>query len=363
MENAANHDRWMARCLQLARRGAGSAAPNPMVGSVLVRGERLLAEGWHERPGSGHAEVQCLRAFGPEQVPDDATLYVNLEPCAHHGRTPPCADLIIARGIRTVVIGHEDPFPAVSGQGVARLRSAGVNVRVGVLETEARWLNRRFLTSIREGRPYVLLKWARSADGLLDRAGRTVRAGTPISGAASNVLVHRWRSEEQAILVGGPTVLRDDPALTVRHVVGRQPLRVVLDRSGVAPAASRLFTDGLPTLLFTARTRPDIAVEQVLLPYGGDALGGLLKALHERQVRSVLVEGGARLHGAFLAAGLWDEARVIEAPVELGAGTPAPIPQGLPQHATRVEADRVVTYVRSAELRRPIMATLPDPWC
>ncbi|MEZ4756440.1 MAG: bifunctional diaminohydroxyphosphoribosylaminopyrimidine deaminase/5-amino-6-(5-phosphoribosylamino)uracil reductase RibD [Flavobacteriales bacterium] len=363
MENAVNHERWMARCLQLARRGATSAAPNPLVGSVLVQGDRALAEGWHERPGTGHAEVRCLSAFGPGAVPADATLYVNLEPCAHHGRTPPCADLIIARGIRSVVIGHEDPFPAVAGQGIARLRRAGISIHVGVLEAEARWLNRRFLTSIVAGRPYVVLKWARSADGLIDQAGRSVRGGTPISGAASNILVHRWRSEEQAILVGGMTVLHDDPSLTVRHVAGRQPLRVVLDRSGVAPAGSRLFTDGGPTLLFTGQPRPDINVEQLVISQGSNALDGILKVLHERQIRSVLVEGGARTHEAFFAAGLWDEARVIEAPLVLGSGTKAPSPQGVVQSAISVEADRVVTYARSAELRRPEMVTLSDPWC
>jgi diaminohydroxyphosphoribosylaminopyrimidine deaminase/5-amino-6-(5-phosphoribosylamino)uracil reductase len=363
METSMNHERWMARCLQLARHGASSAAPNPLVGALLVQGDRVLAEGWHTRPGSGHAEVNCLQAFGNGPVPADAVLLVNLEPCAHHGRTPPCADLIIARGIRTVVVGHEDPFPAVAGKGISRLRAAGIDVHVGVLEAEARWMNRRFLTSITRQRPYVILKWARSADGFMDRSGRTVRAGTPISCAASNVLVHRWRSEEQAIMVGGTTVLHDDPGLTVRHVSGRPPLRVVLDRSGIAPADSRLFTDGAPTLLFTDRHRTDIPVEQVLLPSGPEPLRAVLRELHDRGIRSLLVEGGARLHEAFLTSGLWDETRVIEAPLLLASGTSAPVARGIPAGIAVVDADRISTHVRTVELRRPERETLPDPWC
>ncbi len=353
----------MARCLQLARSGAGSAAPNPLVGAVMVQEGRILAEGWHQRPGTGHAEVQCLNAFGDGVVPADAILYVNLEPCAHHGRTPPCADLLIARGVRRVVIGHEDPFPAVAGRGIARLRAAGVHVEVGVMAEEARWMNRRFLTSVVEQRPYVVLKWARSLDGLLDKDGRNERSATAISCEESNVLVHRWRSEEQAILVGGTTVLRDDPRLTVRHVSGRQPLRVVLDRSGVAPAASALFTDGGATLLITGSYRSDVGVEQVIVTREDGVLPCLLQELHKREMRSLMVEGGARLHGAFLASDLWDEARIIEAPIELGSGTLAPAAKGILQSDIRVGVDRIRTCVRSAELRRPATATLSDPWC
>jgi diaminohydroxyphosphoribosylaminopyrimidine deaminase/5-amino-6-(5-phosphoribosylamino)uracil reductase len=231
------------------------------------------------------------------------------------------------------------------------------------MANEARWMNRRFLTSVEQQRPYVVLKWARSVDGLLDKAGRRERAGTAISSAESNVLVHRWRSEEQAILVGGNTVLRDDPSLTVRHVIGRQPLRVVLDRSGVAPADSVLFMDGGMTLLFTERDRSDVQVEQIIVARGDEVLPILLRELHKRDVRSLLVEGGARLHGAFLASGLWDEARIIEAPIALGSGTEAPAAHGILQSDMPLGADHIRTYVRSAELRRPVTATLSDPWC
>lgn len=314
----------MARCLQLAGNGAYTAAPNPLVGAVLVHGEHVLAEGWHQRPGEGHAEVRCLAAFGPEPVPADAVLYVNLEPCSHHGRTPPCVDLLIARGIRTVVVAHEDPFDKVSGNGIERLRSAGMEVRLGVMEEEARWLNRRFITSVTEHRPYVILKWARSADGLLDKMPRSERRGTPISGSSTQVLVHRWRAEEQAILVGGRTVLNDDPELTVRLVEGPSPTRLVLDRSGITPSCSKVYSQGPKTVLFNALHRSDVQVEQVTLEQGPMPIRTLLQVLHQREIRSVLVEGGARLLNAFMEHDLWDEARVITSPCELIEGTPAP---------------------------------------
>ena len=339
---------WMARCLQLAAHGALTAAPNPMVGALLVQGDRVLAEGWHQRPGEGHAEVRCLEAFGPGPVPSDAVLYVNLEPCSHHGRTPPCVDLVIARDIRTVVAAHEDPFGVVAGTGIARLRAAGVDVRVGVMEAEARWLNRRFITSICEARPYVVLKWARSQDGLLDRLPRAERSGTPISGPYGQVLVHRWRAEEQAILVGGRTVLNDDPELTVRLVHGAPPLRVVLDRSGIAPAGSKVFSRSPPTLLVNAIHRNDVLVEQVTLQMNIEPLPGLLHILHQRGIRSVLVEGGARLLNAFLEQGLWDEARVITGPVMLGKGTAAPTLPHPPSRSAMFDRDRIDLHYRTS---------------
>lgn len=341
----------MRRCLQLALNGAGHVAPNPLVGAVLVRGERILAEGWHRAVGGPHAEVECLRAYGDGPVPADATLYVNLEPCAHHGRTPPCTDLLIARQVRHVVIGCTDPNPLVAGKGIDRLRNAGVNVEVDVLQAECRWMNRRFITAFEKGRPYVVLKWARSADGFLDDHGRTAR----ISSSATDVLVHGWRAEEQAILVGSRTVLADDPELTVRHVAGRQPLRVVLDRGGIAPGASRVFKGEAPTLLFTsaARTVP-YTVEQCILPTGTAPLPPLLAELHRRGVRSLLVEGGAELHEHFLATGRWDEARVITGAAVLGGGTPAPHLEPPPVRTFAVGPDRIDLFTHA----HPV----PDTW-
>lgn len=319
-----DHSRWMRRCLQLARNGAGYAAPNPMVGAVLVQGERILAEGWHHARGASHAEVECLNAFGDGRVPDDAVMFVSLEPCSHKGLTPPCADLLVRRQIRTVVIGSTDPNPKVSGQGIGRLRDAGTEVITGVLEEECRWMNRRFITAMEQERPYIILKWVRSSDGFLDRQPRAERGVQRISCFTSDVLVHRWRSEEQAILVGSRTVVNDDPRLDVRHVAGRSPLRVVLDREGITPAASQVYDGSVPTLLFTARARAGLNVEQIIIPQGQEPIPVLFNELHRRGIRSILVEGGGELLAHFISAGLWDEAREIVGRTLLQNGTPAP---------------------------------------
>lgn len=355
----ANHERWMHRCLELAGLGAGSAAPNPMVGAVLVQEDRILSEGWHRSPGAPHAEASCLFAFGDQPIPEDAVLYVNLEPCAHHGRTPPCADLLIRRGVKRVVIAHRDPFPSVNGSGVARLRAAGIEVIEGVSEAESRWHNRRFLTSVQLGRPYVVLKWARSSDGFIDRFPREGRVVQRISGPATNVLVHRWRSEEQAILVGSRTVLHDDPRLDVRHVQGRSPLRVVLDRGGIAPSASHVFDGTIPTLLFSTNKREDVYAEQYLLNLSDDPITVLLTALQQREIRSVLVEGGAELLAQLIQRGMWDEARVITSHVRFGDGTPAPLITAAPCRTLTSDEDRINLFVNTAQQPEPLDAW---PW-
>ncbi len=340
-----DHTTWMQRCLQLARLGACTAAPNPLVGAVLVQGDRVLAEGWHHVAGRPHAEVECLRAYGDGPVPADAVMYVSLEPCAHHGRTPPCADLLIARGVKHVVVAHQDPFPQVAGRGIARLRDAGVLVEVGVCEAEARWTNRRFLTSVERERPYIVLKWARSIDGFLDRHPRHGRGVQRISAPATDVLVHRWRSEEQAILAGSRTVVNDDPQLTVRLVEGRQPLRVVIDRANITPARSRVFDDEAPTLLFNTDPRPDVHVEQVALSSASDVLPQVVNELHRRGIRSVLVEGGAELLGHFLRQGLWDEVREITGSTVFGRGTPVPAIPAAAARSERSGPDHVAWFV------------------
>lgn len=335
----------MRRCLQLARQGAVDAAPNPLVGAVLVQGDRVLSEGWHKAFGGPHAEVECLRAFGEGPVPADAVMYVNLEPCAHHGKTPPCADLLLARGVKHVVIAHTDPFPQVAGLGVARLRAAGVRVEVGACEAEARWMNRRFLTSVEKQRPYITLKWARSVDGFLDRHPRTERGVQRISTPETDVLVHRWRSEEQAILVGSRTVLNDDPQLNVRHIDGRQPLRIVIDRHNTAPAGSRVFDRSPGTLLFTGTKRDDVDVDQVVVDAGEQVIARVLNETHARGIRSLLVEGGAELLGHFLAGGHWDEVRRITGATAFGNGTPAPVLSVPPVRTLRSGDDVIDLFV------------------
>lgn len=349
---------WMQRALQLARRGADGAAPNPLVGAVLIRNGQVLAEGWHKAAGGPHAEVECLKAFGDGPVPDDAVMFVSLEPCSHHGRTPPCCDLLIQRGVKRVMVAHQDPFPQVAGRGIERLRAAGVEVTLGLEEAEARWTNRRFLTSVGQGRPYVILKWARSADGFLDQHPRSGRGVQRISSPASDVLVHRWRGEEQAIAVGSRTVLNDDPSLTVRHVAGRSPLRVVLDRDGITPAASKVYHGDTPTLLFTAVRRPTLKVEQVIIPPVGDLLENLLAELHRRHIRSLFVEGGATLLRHFLERGIWDEARVIHGRPLFGQGTPAPVLPAAPARSFTAGEDHIHLHINTAS---PAHAGGPPP--
>ena len=344
-----DHAWWMQRCLRLARLGAGRTAPNPLVGAVLVHEGRVLAEGWHHVVGGPHAEVECLRSF-PGPVPPDAVMYVSLEPCAHHGRTPPCADLLIERGVRHVVVGCLDPDPRVKGRGNEKLRAAGIEVITGVEEAACRWTNRRFITSIEQHRPHVVLKWARSADGLMDQHPRSARGVQRISSAATNVLVHRWRSEEQAIVVGSRTVLHDDPALTVRHVDGASPLRVVIDRSGITPMSSKVFDGQVPTLLFTAEKRGTAPIEQHFLTKEEDPIASLLEELHQRGIRSVLVEGGAQLLTHWIASGAWDEARIIHGQVHFGKGTAAPPSPGTLQCVRHSGGDRIELRTRSTTI-------------
>lgn len=323
----------MARCLELALSGGGSVAPNPLVGAVLVHNDVIIGEGYHQRFGEAHAEVNCIRnvpAAFRHLVPE-STLYVSLEPCAHQGKTPPCTDLILREKIFRVVIGCRDPFPDVNGKGIEQLRNAGVQVSCGILEHECKQLNRRFFTGFDLGRPYVVLKWAQSADGFIAAANG---APVAISNAVTNRLVHRWRSEEASILVGTQTALSDNPALTNRLWTGAQPLRLVIDRNLSIPAGFRLLDDSTPTVVFNAlKENTGNTTRYVQLDFDGDRvllLHQMLAWLHAEQVRSVLVEGGARLHASFLEAHLWDEARVITATNRLlTEGIRAPLISGV----------------------------------
>ncbi|GAA4317082.1 bifunctional diaminohydroxyphosphoribosylaminopyrimidine deaminase/5-amino-6-(5-phosphoribosylamino)uracil reductase RibD [Compostibacter hankyongensis] len=343
-EDIITAEKMMRRCLQLAARGAGSVAPNPMVGAVLVYGERIIGEGWHARYGEAHAEVNCLESVTKEDRPliSASTLYVSLEPCAHHGKTPPCADRIIRERIPRVVIGCTDTFAEVAGKGIGKLRSAGVAVETGVLETECRYINRRFFTFHEQRRPYVMLKWARTPEGAVACADG---AALKISGDSTDRLVHRWRSEEAAILVGSGTVLSDDPLLTTRYWSGSSPLRIVLDRRLRIPEKARLLQDGGPTWIFSGlKTGKRGAVEWIAAD--PDAFPEtVLQELYRRKVQSVLVEGGPAVLQSFLDHGCWDEARVITGQVSLPGGIrePACSHWKLGEHAL-LHGDEINTY-------------------
>jgi len=332
----------MHRCLELASLGAGHTAPNPMVGSVLVYEdrqtgeERIIGEGYHERYGERHAEANCVASVKAEDGPliAQSTLYVSLEPCAHYGKQPPCTDLIIDRQIPRVVVGCRDPFPQVNGKGIEKLLAAGVEVRTGVLEKECIDLNRRFLTFNTLNRPYIVLKWAQSADGKIAAdAGVAQNAGvarTLISNEYTNRLVHKWRSEEAAILVGTRTALMDDPALTARLWNGPDPIRLVIDKDLRLPESLRLFDRKVRTIVFNhLRHEETDNLLYYQLATDSSLVHQVVIALAALNIQSVLVEGGARLLQSFIDEGYWDEARVItNHDLEIPGGLAAPVLKG-----------------------------------
>lgn len=320
----------MHRCLELARLGAGHVAPNPMVGSVLVYKDRIIGEGYHQLYGKAHAEVNCIASVKPEDehlIPQ-STIYVSLEPCAHHGKTPPCADLIVARHIPRVVVGCRDPFPQVNGKGIEKLRAAGIEVEVGVLEKECVELNKRFFHFHTRHRSYIVLKWAQTGNGLI--AGGGAAGGNDqrllISNEITNRLVHKWRSEEAAILVGPRTALLDNPALTARLWTGPDPIRLVIDKELQLPQDLQLFDKKVKTIVFNNLRHTDEGqIQYYQLSADSSLIHQLVLALHQLKIQSVLVEGGARLLQSFVDEGYWDEARVItNDDLEIPSGLPAP---------------------------------------
>jgi diaminohydroxyphosphoribosylaminopyrimidine deaminase / 5-amino-6-(5-phosphoribosylamino)uracil reductase len=317
---------FMQRCLDLAARGAGSVSPNPMVGSVIVLDGRVIGEGWHRQYGSPHAEVNAIASVEDAALLRQSTLYVNLEPCSHYGKTPPCADLIVEKRIPKVVVGCLDPHEKVAGKGIARLRDAGIEVTVGVLEAESERLNEAFMTVHRKGRPFVALKTAQTLDGMI---ATSLGASKWITGEAARREVHRLRSVYDAVLCGASTVMADDAELTVRHCEGRQPLRVLLDRRLQMPLEARIYNSEARTLVFALRDEAEDCLVSQLEGRGvevvtvGECGGGLDLAqvfaeLHKRRVLSVMVEGGSRLSAAMVRAGLVDKYLVFIAPKLFG---------------------------------------------
>lgn len=322
----------MQRALQLARLGEGLTSPNPMVGAVIVHRGVIIGEGYHRRYGGPHAEVNAVRSVTRPELLADSTIYVTLEPCSHYGKTPPCAALIIDSGIPRVVVGSTDPNERVAGRGIAMLREAGIEVVTGVLEDSCRELNRPFMVAHTLHRPYVMLKWAQSADGFLDcrRDGphaRPARFSTPLTSQE----MHRLRSHFDAILVGSGTVMADNPRLDVRLVAGRSPRRVVLDRRGLIDPGSRVFSEGADTLYFSAVRRDCLTGKAVWHEYtAAHGIDSLLHTLWDEGIHSVMVEGGATVLKAFIDSGLWDDARIEVSSDSFGLhGTAAiAMPQG-----------------------------------
>lgn len=329
------HEFFMQRCIALALKGGGHTAPNPMVGAVLVHEGIIIGEGYHRAFGGPHAEVNCVNSVPPELqglIPR-SVMYVSLEPCAHYGKTPPCADLVVAQRIPEVVIGCVDAFSKVAGKGIEKLREAGIKVTVGILEAECRRLNRRFFTFHEQQRPYVVLKWAQSADGYIAPPDREpVRISNPYA----DRLVHRWRTEEAGIMVGTQTALLDNPRLTARLWPGKSPVRIMLDFDRKVPASHHLYDESARTLVLTVN---EIDREQPLVPQ-------VLAQLHLGNILSVIVEGGALLLQQFISGGHWDEARVITGQAALGGGLPAPVlKHARMQESIYIAGDRIDTFV------------------
>lgn len=332
----------MRRCIELAKCGFGTASPNPMVGAVIVCDGKIIGEGWHRRCGEAHAEVNAVNSVADKSLLKKSTIYVSLEPCAHVGRTPACADMLIREGIPRVVVGSIDPFEKVAGKGIEKLQNAGVEVKIGVLKQECDWLNRRFFTFHTKRRPYIILKWAQTADGFIDNIrSDSTQKPLKITNVHFDRLVHKWRTEEDAILVGTRTALLDNPQLTARLWSGRNPVRVCIDRELKVPATSRIFDYQAKTIIINGNkegTNGNLIFCKA--DFNENIVPQVLDILYRNEIQSVIVEGGAQTINSFISSGLWDEARIFTSAEKTTNGVKAP---DFPYHCTKIEKEGDVT--------------------
>lgn len=349
-------EKYMKRCLELAQLASGNTAPNPMVGAVVVHRGKIIGEGYHQLYGQAHAEANAIRSVKQRALLRESTLYVNLEPCSHHGNTPPCSEMIVREGIPRVVIGSIDTSARVSGKGIRILEEGGCDVHTGVLERACRDMNRRFFTYHEKQRPYVILKWAQTADGFVDKERKKGDPIQPnwITNELSRHLVHKWRSEEQAILIGSKTALKDNPSLNVREWHGKNPLRVLVDRDLEIDETYKLVRDDLPLLIFTGgdsdpkkeqklTSYPDVAVERI--NFTKDPIPEILGHLHQRKILSVFVEGGSYTLRHLMDPDYWDEARVFEGNRMFHFGVKAPsFPDVDPYQTTWLKETRLFWF-------------------
>ncbi|RZM26974.1 MAG: bifunctional diaminohydroxyphosphoribosylaminopyrimidine deaminase/5-amino-6-(5-phosphoribosylamino)uracil reductase RibD [Pedobacter sp.] len=339
----------MQRCLELASLGMGSVSPNPMVGCVIVHNDKVIGEGYHKKFGEAHAEVNAinsvLQQYGEmaEAMLAEATAYVSLEPCAHYGKTPPCADLLIRYRLKKVVIGNTDPFADVNGKGIEKLKNAGIEVLSGVLESQCSYLNRRFFTRIRQQRPYIILKWATTANGFFAPKNNVQQW---ISGALAKKLVHKWRTEEDAILIGKQTALADNPQLNSREWQGKNPVRIVIDRDLQIPSSNHIYNNEAKTVVLNeVKTEVKgnvhfIQMEdmQYYLPQK------IAFQLYLMDIQSIIIEGGANILNQFIKAGLWDEARVFMSGSSWKEGIASPVINGIVTDRYQLEQDNLTIY-------------------
>lgn len=340
------HETYMRRALQLAQNGLGTTYPNPMVGSVIVHNGKIIGEGWHKKAGEPHAEVNAVRSVKDKSLLKEATIYVTLEPCSHFGKTPPCCDLIIAQEIPNVVVGTIDPFAKVAGTGIQKLKEAGKNVIVGVLEKECQELNKRFFTFHQKKRPYIILKWAESADGFIAPLEKETNKPVWITNMYSRQLVHKWRTEEQAILVGTQTVLDDNPSLNARDFYGNNPVRIALDRQNRIPNDYTIKNGTQKTIIYSEdiflTENKNISYKKVI--FDTHFLDFVISDLHQEELQSIIIEGGSRTLQAFIDKNLWDEARVFIGNLKFTKGIAAPKINHLPITTEDIQGDQLKLY-------------------
>lgn len=339
-----SHEQYMRRALELAHLGCGSVSPNPMVGCVIVYRDTIIGEGWHKHYGQAHAEVNAINSVSDKSQLKDSTVYVTLEPCSHMGKTPPCADLLIEHQVKKVVVCTEDTNPFVNGKGIEKLKTAGIEVEVGVLKKEGRAVNKRFFRFVEKERPYIILKWAETADGFIARENHDSKW---ISNEYSRQLVHKWRSEEDAILVGRNTVVHDNPQLNVRDWSGRNPVRLIIDRFLKLSDTFKVFDKTQPTLVYNVLKHEEHDNLALIRIDEQGFLWHLVKDLYKRKIQSIIIEGGAYTLHSFIDQGLWDEARIFKSPRKFDKGIPTSAIRGNLISTENVMGDILSIYNQS----------------
>ncbi len=336
----------MQRCIDLALMGKGKVAPNPMVGCVIVKNNLIIGESYHTHFGAAHAELSAFELVTDKTLLESSTVYVSLEPCAHFGKTPPCVDLFIKYKVKKVVIGCRDSNPLVSGKGIEKLKNAGIEVVEGVLEEDCKRLNKRFFTFHEKNRPFVILKWAQTADGYLDKLREKGEVGMNlISAPETKALVHKWRSEEQSILVGRNTIINDNPSLTVREYKGENPIRIVIDSQLQISSDVNIYSEEAPTIVFN-RLKNEVKENIEWIKISETSTSNILAELYKRNIISVFVEGGSRTLQYFIIDNVWDEARVIVSDINFGDGIKAPVISKVPYDNFKFGKDMIYYYKR-----------------
>ncbi len=342
------HEKYIQRCIDLAKNGLGTTYPNPLVGSIIVHKGKIIGEGWHYEAGGPHAEVNAIQSVKDQSLLKEASIYVSLEPCSHFGKTPPCSDLIIEKGIKRVIIGTIDPFAKVSGAGIKKLMNAGCDVTVGVLEKECHELNKRFFTFHTKKRPYILLKWAQSKDGFIAPSTTNKREPVWITNQYSRQLVHKFRSEEQAILVGNQTVIKDNPKLTTRDWFGEHPTRIVIDTSGKIPEESNVLDATTQTIILTTeafKKENSKNISYEVIDKKNKVIDQVSSILYQHNIQSVIIEGGTYTLQSFIDANIWDEALIFQGNATLGTGLKAPNITGNLISEQKINKDTLKKYI------------------